>query len=80
MKIIREIPEAPWAGALQRPLRRSHHWRMIQRRGEAEVAAWEEEQSEENPECSYGTARQPETGERRGQDKGGMKVQEKRPK
>lgn len=62
MKIIRadgEIPAAPWAGAWRRPRRRSHHWRTIQRSGEAKVAAWEEGESEGNPECSYGTAHQP---------------------
>lgn len=32
---------------------------MIQRSGEVEGAAWEEGQSEESPECSYGTAHQP---------------------
>lgn len=55
----KELPEAPWAGAWRRPRRRSHHWRTVQRSGEAEGAAWEEGPSEGSPECSYGTSHQP---------------------
>lgn len=55
-----ELPEAPWAGAWQMLRRRSCRWRMVQRSGEAEGAAWEEGQSEGSPECSCGSVRPPE--------------------
>lgn len=54
-----ELPEAPWRDAWQRPRRRCHHWRRVQRSGEGGGAAWEEGRSGGNPECSCGTARQP---------------------